>query len=171
MLFKRQKTDWLLAAVVLVGIFLYASYQPRFRLRTEMPPEFVDLSADPPPAHPPKRNGAKTGLMKVPVTQVDEAKIARVYWDCLVDDVQWRYGYGHSLPNDPPAEFNVGMAEKNPGDEDAATRLRYWHRAQRFWYIRSAWSAKYEWNFDWTTNSIQNGGDWLHRLFQHLGGD
>jgi hypothetical protein len=151
MLFKRQKTDWVLLSLVALGVFLYASYRPRFRLRAEMPAEFVDPGTDP------KEGG--------------EQKIAQAYWDCLVDDVQWRYGYGHSLPGEPPAEFNLGMQEKKSGAEDQPVRMRYWRRAQRFWYIRNSWSEEYEWSFDWTTDWLQTGADWLHRRFMHLGGD
>jgi hypothetical protein len=147
MLFKRQRIDRLLLALIVVGLFLYASYRPRFRLRAEMPPEFLDQSV----------NVAKKG---------GEEKIAQAYWECLVDDIQWKYGYGHSLPGEAPLEFNLGTQRS---DYLADDRARYWHRAQRFWYIRSAWAEEYEWNFDWTTDWIQTGGEWLHRRFEHLG--
>jgi hypothetical protein len=150
MLFKRQKTDWVLLALVALGVFLYSSYRPRFRLRAEMPAEFVDPGTDP---------ARKSG----------EQEIAQAYWARLVEDVQWRYGYGHSLPGDPPVEFNLSMLGKNSVPEDQATRLRYWRRAQRFWPIRNAWSEEYEWSFEWTTDWLQTGGDWLHRRFQNLG--
>jgi hypothetical protein len=152
MLFKRQKTDWVLFALVALGVCLYASYRPRFRLRAEMPPEFVD----------PDANAARKSA---------EQQIAQAYWKCLVDDVQWRYGYGHSLPGEAPVEFNLGMLGKTSVPEDQATRIRYWRRAQRFWYIRNAWSEEYEWSLDWTTDWLQTGGDWLHRRFQNLGGN
>ena len=42
MLFKKQKFDWLLVALIAFGLFLYASYQPRFRLRPAMPADFID---------------------------------------------------------------------------------------------------------------------------------
>ena len=151
MLFKRQRTDRILLGLIAVGVFLYASYQPRFRLRAEMPAEFVDPSV----------NAAKKG---------GEATIAQAYWECLVDDIQWKYGYGHSLPGAVPVEFNLGMQAGNPSPEDAASRTRYWQRAQRFWYVRGVWVEEYEWSFDWTTEWIQTGGEWLHRFFLHLGG-
>jgi hypothetical protein len=148
-LFKRQKVDWLLVTLILVGLFLFASYQPRLRLRPDMPAEFVDQSAD----------ASKNG---------EERKIAQAYWDCLVDDVQWKYGFGHSLPVDPPAEFSLGVKDKN--NEDSATRIRYWRRAEHLWYLRSSWKKEYEWSVDWTTDWLQSGAEWLRRAFRHLGG-
>src|SRR6266478_8564919 len=90
MLFKRQKFDWALVALLALGLFLYASYQPRFRLHTEMPADFID--------EPLARSSQKPG---------PEAEIARAYWSCLVNDIQWQYGYGHTLPVDPPPDFTA----------------------------------------------------------------
>jgi hypothetical protein len=150
--FKRRKTDGLLAAAVLVVLFLFASYQPRLRLRAAMPPDFVDPDA---------------GILRNDA----ERKIAQGYWTCLVDDVQWRYGFGHMLPGEPPAEFSLGMQGKDSLREDADTRIRYWRRAQHLWYVRSSWEERYEWNFEWIKDWYQEGAAWLHRVFEHIGGE
>jgi len=42
MLFRKQKLDWLVVALLALGLFLYCSYQPRFRLRPAMPADFID---------------------------------------------------------------------------------------------------------------------------------
>ena len=152
MLFKRQKFDWLLVVFVAVGLFLYASYQPRFRLRPDVPPDFVDTPVN--------------GSWQRPSA---EEKIARAYWTCLVEDIQWEYGYGHTLPIDPPPDFTA-MEGSGMTSEDAANRIRYWHRAQPVWYLPTTWKKDYEWDFNWTTDWIQHGGDALHHFFQHLGG-
>jgi len=151
MLFKRQKFDWLLVALITLGIFLYASYQPRFRLRLAMPADFVDE----------------------PITQAaqndsPEAKTAGAYWNSLANTIQWQYGYGHALPAEPPPEFTLSQASNRIAD-DAATRVRYWHRAQHAWYLPTTWQKQYEWDFNWTTDWIQTGGDALHHLFERLG--
>ena len=153
MLFKRQKFDWALVALLALGLFLYASYQPRFRLRAEMPADFIDEP-----------------LAPLSETPRPEAKIARAYWSCLVNDIQWQYGYGHTLPADPPPGFTA-MKGPSLATEDAASRVRYWRRAQHVWSLPTAWQKDYEWNFHWTTDWLQNGGELLHHLFQHLGGD
>ena len=153
MLFKRQKFDWALVALLALGLFLYASYQPRFRLRTEMPADFID--------EPLVQSSQKPG---------PEMKIARVYWSCLVNDIQWQYGYGHTLPADPPPAFTA-VERPSLAPEDAASRVRYWKRAQRVWYLPTAWQKDYEWDFHWTIDWIQSAGDALHHVFQHVGGD
>ena len=150
MLFQRQKTDWLLVVLTLVGLFLYASYQPRLRLRTEMPIEFVDRSAH--ASH-----------------NAQERNTAEAYWRCLVDDVQWRYGFGHTLPGEAPAEFSLGT-QKGSANEDPSTRMRYWRQAQHLWYARTSWKQEYEWSFAWTTGWVENGIAWVQQRFEHLGG-
>ena len=151
MLFKRQKFDWVLVALFALGLFLYGSYQPRFRLRSAMPADFLDepLAQSAQPA-------------------ASEAKIASAYWSCLTNTIQWQYGYGHALPADPPADFT---AKEGPSvvSEDEAARIRYWHRAQHVWYLGTAWQKNYEWNFNWTTDWIQNGGEVLHHMFERIG--
>src|SRR5882672_10472873 len=117
MLFKRQKVDWLLVPLLAIGLFTYASYQPRFHLRSDMPAEFMDV----PPAGSPK-------------TQNAEEKTARAYWKCLVHDIQWKYGYGYSLPSDPPTDFTLASGGAGVAPEDPSARVRYWRKAQHVWY-------------------------------------
>ena len=153
MLFKRQKIDWLLVPILAIGLFTYASYQPKFRLRSDMPAEFLYA-----PVGSPQR-------------QTAEEEIARVYWNSLVNDIQPKYGYGYSLPSDPPPDFSLASAGAGVAQEDPATRIRYWRRAQHVWYLPNAWQRGYEWDFHWTSNITQNVSDWAHRQLQHVGGD
>jgi hypothetical protein len=151
MLFKKQKFDWIMVALFALGLFLYVSYQPRFRLSAAMPADFVDTP------------------LAGPSQKLDpEAKIASAYWSCLANNIQWQYGYGHTLPSDPPPDFTAIHASGTAA-EDTATRIRYWHKAQHVWYLPTAWQKQYEWNFDWTTDWVQNGGEALHHLFERLG--
>ena len=151
MLFKRQKFDWVMVALLALGLFLYGSYQPRFRLSSAMPADFVDEPI--------------AGSLRKPDPEV---AIARAYWSCLANSIQWQYGHGHTLPADPPPNFT---AVQPPGAaaEDAATRLRYWRRAQHVWYLPTAWQKEYEWNFNWTTDWVQSGGEAIRHLFDRLG--
>ena len=151
MLFKRQKFDWLLVALLALGLFLYCSYQPRFRLSPAMPADFVDEPT------PRSYRGPDP-----------ETKIAGAYWSCMVNNVQWEYGYGHTLPADPPATFTGPEASGITG-ENNLTRMRYWRRAQHVWYLPTAWQKEYEWNFDWTTNWFQNGVDAMRHMLERLG--
>ena len=153
MLFKRQKVDWLFVPILAIGLFTYASYQPRFRLRADMPAEFLD------------------GPVGSPQGQTAEQKIAEAYWISLIRDVQPKYGYGYALPSDPPADFTLASASSGTNQEDAAARIRYWRKAQHVWYLPNAWQKGYEWDFHWTSNLTQNSADWLHSQLQHAGGD
>jgi hypothetical protein len=154
MLFKRQKVDWLFVPILAIGLFTYASYQPRFQLRPDMPAEFLDAPSVGPPQKP-----------------TTEEMIAREYWNSLVRDIQPKYGYGYSLPSDPPADFALSVQGAHMSPEDASTRIRYWRKAQHVWYLPSAWQKTYEWDFHWTSDLTQNFADWLHRQLQHVGGD
>ena len=126
MFFKRQKVDWLFVPILAIGLFTYASYQPRFRLRPDMPAEFLDAPV--------------AGSPQMPRT---EEMIARAYWKSLVHDIQPKYGYGYSLPSDPPADFTLATSGAHIGQEDASTRIRYWRKAQHVWYLPNAWQKSY----------------------------
>ena len=132
----------LLAVVVLilVGLIAEASFSPIYRLRANMPPEFVDAPAT---SSPEKRAA--------------EEKIARAYWDCAVGQVQWRYGYGYRLPHDPPNDFIVASEDLGPMADDAVTRVRYWSKVQNAWYVPDNWTKTYHWDTRWTT-------DWLDTM-------
>ena len=151
MLFKKQKSDWILVALFALGLFLYGSYQPRFRLNAVMPADFVDT----PLAGPSQKPGP-------------EAKIASAYWSCLANNIQWQYGYGHTLPSDPPPDFTA-IHISGIASEDTTTRIHYWHKAQHVWSLPTAWQKQYEWNFNWPTNWVQDGGEAMHRLLERLG--
>lgn len=153
MLFKRQKVDWLMVPMLAIGLFTYASYQPKFRLRPDMTAEFLDAPVGSPPR------------------QTAEEQIARAYWNSLVNDIQPKYGYGYTLPSDPPTDFSLASAGAGVAQEDPATRIRYWRKAQHVWYLPNAWQRSYEWDFHWTSSMTQNVADWLHRQLQHVGGD
>jgi hypothetical protein len=151
MLFKKQKFDWMMVALLALGLFLYGSYQPRFRLSTAMPADFVDAP-----------------LARSPQKSDPETKIASAYWSCLANNIQWQYGYGHALPADPPPDFTALQAS-SAATEDNATRMRYWRRAQHVWSLPTVWQKDYEWNFNRTTDWVQSGGEAMRHLFERLG--
>ncbi len=147
-MFLRRKLDKLVIPVLAAGIFVYASYRPRFRLRAEMPPEYMELSS---------QHGSK----------VAQENLARAYWKCAVTEIQWKYGYGHRLPADPPTDFTPALGG-NRSTADSATRDRYWHRLQQAWYVPSNRTKAYEWDFSWLTGWITAAGDWLSEHFPSL---
>ena len=85
-----------------------------------------------------------------------EEKIARAYWECVVNQVQWKYAYGYRLPASPPAEFTIN------GVADSDSRARYWRRLQQVWYLPTSWKKDYEWDTSWATQWFVTSAQWLY---------
>ncbi len=148
-MFIRRRLDKFILPLLAAGVFIYLSYQPIFRLSTKMPAEFADA----------------TGSAQ---QRAAEAKIAGAYWDSLVRSVQWKYGYGYYLPQEPPAEFTVNRPDLGASATDATTRVRYWRKAQQIWYVPGVWQKEYVWDFAWMTSWIQSGANWIYRQWERL---
>ena len=134
-----------LVAVILLAaaFFMYGSYQPHYRLSPEMPAEFVDLASP-------------------SVGKTAEAAVARAYWQCMVEEVQWKYTYGGVLPHDPPPEFSVPGTTLGNNAAAPGTRLRYWQKVQHVWFLPTAWSKGYEWDTAWVGDAAKSAGNWLY---------
>ncbi len=143
-MFFRSHLDKLVYPVIAVVLLLLVSYRPKYHLRTEMPPGFFSEANSAP--------SQKRGL---------EQRIASAYWESAQMDVQWKYPYSHPLPPDPPPEFKIDAPALGPAASDPATRALYWHRLQQVWYLREAWNKEYEWDWNWASDPIVNGGQWL----------
>jgi hypothetical protein len=147
-----RKSDRLVIVVILVGItaLAHASFQATFRLRTEMPQGFVADSRSLPPQ-----------------SRAQEEKLARAYWQCA-RSIQWRYGYGHRLPDDPPPEFLVTAQEVGTAASEIGSRARYWRQLQKMWYLPDNWEKTYTFDLPSLTRSLQSGGArlelWLRRV-------
>src|SRR5438552_7599206 len=88
MLFIRQKFDKVLVLLISAVGFCLLSYRPISSITPEMPKEFVDISS--------------IGNRRQRLT---EERVAKAYWDCVVNNIQWEYHYGSSLPQNPPQDF------------------------------------------------------------------
>jgi hypothetical protein len=150
-MFIRRKLDKFIIPALALAAIAYVSYRPRFHLRPDMPSEFLDTSS-----------------ASTPAKQVVEAKIARAYWNCVVTDIQWKYGHGFSLPPDPPAEFTVATQDLGTPAEISASRARYWHKLQGVWYLPTIWEKHYEWDFGWMRNPIRSVREAFHDYLQKL---
>jgi hypothetical protein len=149
----NRKYDITAIVVIVLAIVGYAAFQPKFRLRSDMPTEFLDESS----TMPAKKRAA-------------EEKIAQAYWRCAVNQIQWTFGYGHRLPESPPVEFTVDIPEFGAAASDAATRDRYWRRLQRVWYLPSAWEKSYGWDLNAMTSSLKSAGQWLESQTRKITG-
>jgi len=143
----HRKYDIAAILLVVLCILVYASFRPEFRLRPEMPAEFFDGSTFP---------AAK---------RASEEKIARAYWRCAVSEVQWKYGYAQRLPDDPPPEFSIHVAEvlNNP-----LSRGRYWQKLRQVWGVSATWQEHYEWNTISLRDSFRSAGQWLEEQMRRI---
>lgn len=135
-----------------LAIAAYASIRSEFRLRSQMPAEFFDGSRVP---------AAKRAA---------EEKIASAYWNCAVNQVQWKYGYAHRLPEQPPVEFVVTPEQVGSAAHDQGLRARYWQKLRDVWGISTVWHKEYEWNSSTLQNSLQSAGEWLESHMRRIVG-
>jgi hypothetical protein len=148
----HRKHDVTVIIVFVVCLVTYASFRSELRLRPDMPVEFFDGSRIP------------------PAKRASEEKIAKAYWDCAVKQVQWKYGYAHRLPDEPPAEFSVSSDEIGPAANNDAVRQRYWQRLREVWNVPSAWKTRYEWTAVSLRQSLRSAGDWWGQLVRSVMG-
>jgi len=150
-MFIQRKLDKYVLAVLATGLFVYLTFQPVHRLRSEMPPEFTD---SPSSAPAPQRAA--------------EERIARAYWNCAVTEIQEQYSYGRQLPLDPPPGFQLTEQPHGTAAETSAARQRYWRKLRQLWYVPSIWSEHYGWDFTWLTGSAKAAGEWLGDAWRKL---
>ena len=152
MLFTK-KTVTLMFITAVLGLVAYASFQPTLRLKSYMPKDFTDDSKSWPP---PRR--------------AQEERIARAYWQCAINSVQWNYGFGHRLPDDPPADFLITAREVGTAATDTGSRIRYWRNLQRVWYVPTNWEKVYGFDLNSISVSLQAAGTKLELFLRRLTG-
>jgi hypothetical protein len=140
---EEKRHDIIYIVLLAIAVAAYASIRSEYRLRSEMPVEFFDSSRAP---------AAK---------RYQDEKIAKAYWNCAVNQMQWKYGYAHRLPEEPPAEFAVTTEQVGTAARDQTLRARYWQRLRDVWGISTVWHKQYEWNPSTLRNSMQSAGEWL----------
>jgi hypothetical protein len=145
----HRKYDILAIILLVLLVLAYASFRSEFRLQAAMPLEFFDGS-------------------RVPAQiRRSEEGIARAYWNCAVTQIQWRYGYAHRLPEEPPAEFVANVRDASA----PAVRLRYWQKLQDVWTVSVVWHREYEWNRISLNESFQSAGQWMERHMRRIIGE
>jgi hypothetical protein len=140
----NRRYDKLAVLVIVVGLLVYATIQPSFRLRPTMPSDFPDDSKS-----------------WTPQKRFAEEQIAEAYWNLAVSQVQWKYGYAQRLPDEPPPEFVITRSGLAPLANDPGTRIRYWRRLQQMWYLPTTWQKQYGWSLRPMLDYIQRIGQWL----------
>jgi hypothetical protein len=139
-----------LGVVVLLMIAIYLSSSPVIHLRAKPPDAFFDES----PRLTAKQN-------------IREDQLARAYWDIALRDIETKYGFGSTLPTDPPDSFQV--TEKGPSGAtskvDAAARTRYWDKLRKVWPQSDSWERTSDWNLDWIRNAWNSASSKITQLF------
>ena len=146
----RRKYDIAIIIGIVLVLLSFASFRSEFRLQSDMPAQFFD--------------GAQARREK----RGSEEKIARAYWDCAVKEVQFKYGYAHRLPEDPPEEFILSPQEVGPGARDESLRRYYWQRLRSVWNVSSVWKDQWQFSFFTFRQSLRTGGDWWKELVRSL---
>lgn len=129
-------------ALAIAAAFTSVSMQPRYELRNELPEGFV--------VHQGKRTATEA-----------EIRVARSYWDCAVTQIQYRYNYGYDLPQDPPAEFSLGVGREGEAPEDPAVRAKYWQEIRTVWFASDSWERKYGFDLTWLTKDVNEFTRWV----------
>ena len=130
----------------------FGSFRYEDRLRDSEPREFFDAS-------------------QFPANQrAAEEKLAQAYWACAVSQIQWKYGYAHRLPDDPPEEFAVTTDAAGAAAKDGAARLRYWRRLRLIWDASAIWERHYSISPLVFKQSAESAGQWLQDLMRRITG-
>ncbi len=149
----HRRYDILAIIGIVLLLLAYASVRSEFRLQSAMPKEFFDSSYTP------------------PQSRAREERLAHAYWQCAVTQIQWKYGYAHRLPEEPPAEFGVNLQDTGSAANDTATRLRYWHKLKDVWTVTAVWHREYEWNSISLHESLQSAGQWMEQHMRRIIGE
>ena len=149
----KRKYDVLAVIALVLGVLAIASFRSEFRLHATMPPEFFDA----------KRVAGEK--------RASEERIARAYWKCAVTQVQWKYGYAHRLPEQPPQEFALNESELGLLARDEAARRYYWHQLRTVWAVSGVWQNHWEFSFVAFRQSMQTGGEWWKELVRSIVGE
>jgi hypothetical protein len=142
----RRKYDVVAVMMLVLVVLAIASFRSEFRLHSAMPPEFFDA----------KRVASDE--------RGSEERIARSYWNCAVTQVQWKYGYAHRLPEQPPQEFTLSQTELGSIAHDEESRRYYWHQLRMVWGVSGVWQNHWEFSFVAFRRSLQTGSDWWKEL-------
>jgi hypothetical protein len=147
----RRKYDILGIIGLALVVISVASFRSEYRLRAQMPVLFFD----------PKQ--------VMPASRASEERIARAFWNCAVEQVQWKYGYAHRLPDEPPTEFSLSPT-MGPIANDPAVRHRYWQKLRATWSVSSVWNNQWEFSFVAFRQSMRTGGDSWKELVRSVVG-
>lgn len=124
--------------IVVPAAFIFALYPSRSFVR--------NLQPQPPAEFFTRGEGWK------PAQQAREDALARAYWTCAVQSIQYDFASNKELPLEPPPQFKMNAAgsQKN----DAAARDRYWEKLREVWTKPEVWQKSAVNNPSWITDVL-----------------
>ena len=143
-MFTHRHSDKLIYPLLVAVVLMVISYRPKYHLQLDMPGGFFTAS--------PSDSAQKRD---------EQRKIARAYWQSAQMEIQWKFAYGHPLPNDVPAEFTINGNGLGLAASDPTLRALYWRRLQQVWFLPEAWKKQYEWDWSWVSDPITAGAEGL----------
>jgi len=84
--------------------------------------------------------------------QAAEDALARAYWTCAIQSIQYQYAFNKELPVAPPPQFNVETTD--PEESNSATRDRYWDNLRGVWTMPDVWEQSYVANPSWISDLL-----------------
>jgi hypothetical protein len=139
-----------LGAIALFVFLVYFFTSPVIRLRATPPAAFFDDSP---------------GLTAKQRAQ--ENNLARAYWNIAVTNIEGQYGFGSTLPANPPENFAVegkGGLGGAPGVDQAA-RARYWEKLREIWPQADSWERTSSQGTDWIRSVWESASLKVNQLF------
>jgi hypothetical protein len=139
-----------LGLVALIGFLIYFFATPVIRLRSNPPAAFFDDS---------QSLSAKQ--------RAQDNDLARAYWKVAVTNIQAQYGFGSTLPADPPETFKIEKTDTSgeTAAVDPAARARYWERLRELWPQADSWERQSSEGVDWIRSAWQSASWKMNQIF------
>ena len=90
--------------------------------------------------------------------QAAEDELARAYWTSAVRYIQPRYGFGSTLPVEPPPEFttNLTIPKGKHLKDAAAIRELYWDKLRQIWSSPAVWKTSLIKHRSWLQRNLHS---------------
>jgi hypothetical protein len=144
------KLGLILGVVAIFGFLVYFFASPVIRLRANPPAAFFDDN----PSWTAKQRAA-------------ENQLARAYWGLAVNNIETKYGFGSTLPADPPDEFAVESVGTSGATStvDPAARARYWEKLRELWPQPDSWERGSDRGVNWIRSAWDDASWKISQLF------
>jgi hypothetical protein len=98
---------------------------------------------------------------------IDRQRWSNLYWE-RARFVQWHYGYGKRLPEEPAEEFRISEERTLPDPVAEQTRRAYWKELQEVWLTAEPWKVSYSIDFGWIGRAVMKAVDGILEFVKGL---